>query len=245
MNLEFLKNTPELSSNLVLIVVLGFLLGCVIVGLFKGMVKSAFATFSMIIAIVAAAQLSPYVGKLLQKTPVYTSISTTIEEQLIKKENEQATKVTEQIEAINGLGLPSSLTDALLENNNQQIYTALGVDDLNQYMSGYLACLILQAAAWVVVFIAACIILKLIEATLDLISKIPVLNMLNRTGGLVFGLANGVMKLWIACLIVTMFASTAFGEYIFTQINNNTFLSFIYNHNYFMEIVSNMGKMLF
>ena len=80
---------------------------------------------------------------------------------------------------------------------------------------------------------------------LDMMSRIPVVNGLNKIGGFIFGLLNGVVYLWIACIIITIFSATAWGQYIFAQINDSVILSFIYNNNYLLELLANMGKVLF
>ena len=80
---------------------------------------------------------------------------------------------------------------------------------------------------------------------LDMLSRIPVVHGLNKAGGFVFGLLNGVVYLWIAFIIVTIFSTTSWGQYIFAQINDSVILSFIYNNNYLLVLLANMGKVLF
>lgn len=80
---------------------------------------------------------------------------------------------------------------------------------------------------------------------MDLFSRIPVLNGLNKIGGFIFGLFNGAVYLWIACIIITIFAGTGWGQEIFAQINDSVILSYIYNNNYLLSFLANMGKVLF
>ena len=80
---------------------------------------------------------------------------------------------------------------------------------------------------------------------LDMLSRIPVINGLNKIGGFIFGLFNGAIYLWLACIIVTIFSTTQWGQYIFQQINDSVILSFIYNNNYLLQLMADMGKVLF
>ena len=89
------------------------------------------------------------------------------------------------------------------------------------------------------------IIIKIIEISLDLISKLPVLNVMNTLGGVVCGFVHGMMILWILGVIITVFSWTELGQYIALQINENSILRFIYSHNYLVSTLTNMGKMLF
>ena len=61
--------------NIVFILVILFFVVSMIVGYARGFIKTFFATFSLAIAVFVAVQGSPYVGKILQRTPIYTGIA--------------------------------------------------------------------------------------------------------------------------------------------------------------------------
>lgn len=233
------------SINYVLIVAAAILLIAIIAGGIRGFIKTFFAAFSVAIALFVAVQTGPYLGKVLQHTAMYTMISGRIEEKLDIYSETQAEKVSQQIEEINQYPLPQYLKHALIENNNNQIYEALGVSQFNQYVAYYMACLVLNAVSFLIVFLLAFILLKVIEAGLDLISKLPVLHGINVLGGVVCGMIHGMIILWILCIAITVFAWTGPGQWISAQINSNPLLSFLYSHNFLLSALTNMGKMLF
>ncbi|MDD3223060.1 MAG: CvpA family protein [Clostridia bacterium] len=233
------------NMNIVLIIAAVILLAAIIIGGIRGFIKTFFAAFSVMIAIFLAVQLGPYLGKVLQVTPIYTSIEGSIEDKLDARAEEQSQKVSQQIEEINTYPLPDSLKQALVENNNNQIYEALGVNQFNQYVAAYMACLIINALAFLIVLILSVIILKIIAASLDLISKLPILNGMNRLGGIAFGAVHGFIILWVLCIVVTIFSWTGPGEWVSAQISSNIYLSWLYNNNYLLSTLTNMGKMLF
>lgn len=234
-----------LDINYVLIITVVILLAAVIIGGARGFIKTFFAAFSVVIAIFLAVQLGPYVGKVLQHTPVYTYVFDSIEDKLEEKAEENTARVSQQIEEINTYPLPQSLKDALVENNNNQIYEALGVQAFNQYVAAYMACLIINAISFLVVLLLAFIILKIVAASLDLISKLPVLHSINVLGGIVFGAVHGMIIIWVLCIVVTIFAWTGPGQWVSGQISSNGLLSWVYNNNYLLSTLTNMGKMLF
>lgn len=234
-----------LGINYVFLAAAAILLISVIVGGARGFIKTFFAAFSVIIAIFLAVQTGPYLGKVLQRTPAYTFIEEKVEEKLDAKAEKEADKVSRQIEEINNYPLPESLKEALIENNNNQIYEVLGVSAFNEYVASYMACLVINALSFLIILVLALIILKIIEASLDIISKLPVLHGINVFGGIIFGAVHGIILLWILCIIITIFAWTNTGQWICSQINSNPLLSWFYNNNYLLSALSNMGKMLF
>jgi len=231
--------------NIILLIVILILILSVLNGYRQGLIKAVFSMFTMIISLLIASQLMPVLGKVLQKTPVYTVINQSIESTIVSSITLPTDKVTEQVDVINELPLPGFLQNALIENNNSQIYDALGINDFTAYISNYLTCLILNAISFVILFIVIFLILKIIGHTLDLISKLPILNGINKIGGIAIGLVNGLITLWIACVIITIFAGTGWAQYVFQAINESAVLRFIYNNNYFLIWIANMGRVLF
>lgn len=232
--------------NIVLIVAVIILIASALAGFGRGLVKSVFSTFALIVAIVLAVQVMPYGTKLLRTTPLYTSINDSIQASLEDQFQVAAQGAGEQMEAIDQMdNLPDFLKDILKSNNNAEVYEALGIDQFSEYISNYITCLILNAISLIVCFLVIYIVLRIIGCMLDMLSRIPVINGLNKIGGFIFGLFNGAIYLWLACIIVTIFSTTQWGQYIFQQINDSVILSFIYNNNYLLELMANMGKVLF
>lgn len=234
-----------LGGQIILVITALILLIAIILGGIRGFIRTFFAAFSVIIALFVASQAGPYLGKVVQHTPIYTMVAEGIEEKLDERSNAQAEKVSQQIEEISNYPLPRVLKDALIENNNNQIYQALGVNEFNAYVASYMACLILNAASFLIVLLVAFIVLKIIETSLDLISKLPVLHSINTLGGVICGVIHGMMIIWIFGIILTVFSWTTWGQLANTQINSNPILGLIYNNNLILSALTNMGKLLF
>jgi hypothetical protein len=64
-------------------------------------------------------------------------------------------------------------------------------------------------------------------------------------GGIACGAVHGLMILWILCIVVTIFSWTQAGQWVIAQINEDALLSFLYDNNYLLTTLTNMGKMLF
>ena len=85
----------------------------------------------------------------------------------------------------------------------------------------------------------------IISKTLDIISKLPLINGLNKTAGLFVGFIHGIVMVWVGCIILTALSSTKFGESLFILINESPILSSIYNNNLLLTFITNLGELLF
>lgn len=232
--------------NIVLIASVIILLASAFAGWGRGLIKSIFSTFALVVAIVLALQIMPYGTRFLKTTPLYTNINESIQAAFDDKIQVATDGVGQQMEAIDQMeDVPEFIKDMLKENNNADMYEALGISEFSEYVSNYLTCLILNGISLIVLFLIIYIILRIVGCMLDMMSRIPIIHGLNKIGGFIFGLLNGAVYLWLACIIVTIFSTTQWGQYIFTQINDSVILSYIYNNNYLLGLLANMGKVLF
>ena len=65
-----------------------------------------------------------------------------------------------------------------------------------------------------------------------LISKLPVVNFLNKLLGVVFGVFEVILLLWTVYTFVMMLDMGAIGQVILSYTEESKILSFIYRHNY-------------
>ena len=234
-----------LIANAMLILTLLILIISVIMGAVRGFIKTFFSAFAVLVALVIAVQAGPYVGKVIQHTPVYSGIAGQIEQNMNEQTNEMGEKVSDQIDTITEYKIPGFIKEALIENNNSQMYEALGVYDFNAYVAAYMACLVINAVSFLLVFLTAYIIIKIIEGALNLISKLPVLHSINKAGGIICGVVHGFIRIWMIGVFIMAFAWTGIGQWASVQINDNPILSLVYNHNLIVSALTNMSKLLF
>ena len=231
--------------NTVAIIALAILIVMGLIGMGKGLVKTVFATFSLIVAIVLAVQVMPYGTKILKETKIYTTINDGIAASINDKMQVSIDGVSGQMDAIEDMKLPGFMKDLLKTNNNSEMYEALGISKFADYISNYITCLVLNGISLLAAFVVIYIVLRIIGLCMDMLSKVPVVHGLNRIGGLCLGLINGIGFLWLACIVITVGSGTNWGQYMFEQINDSIFLSFIYNNNYLLVLLANMSNVLF
>jgi uncharacterized membrane protein required for colicin V production len=230
--------------NWLLIVVLVILGGCAIYGRSRGFIKTVFALFSTIIALSLTMWVSPTVSKQVQKNEKVMTFVTQKVSKVIKSKKKNK-KVAEQVNYINKLPLPKAMKKTMIENNNTESYKAMAVKSFQDYICGSIARVIINAGVFLIVMLALLIGMAILCEALNIISKLPLINGLNKTAGLFAGLLQGIVIVWIGCIVLTMFSGTKLGQEMFTIINQDPFLSIIYNNNLFLKFITNLGATLF
>ena len=226
--------------NWLLIGVLIFMLLCTLNGYRRGFIRLAVSLIFVVLTIFLVKTVTPYFSDFLQNhTPLYDSIKENTMEIFREDAGEyNAEKKTDQVKAIESSRLPESLKEVLIENNNSEIYDILEVTGFDDYIGTYVAKTLTNIIAFVLAFLIIFIFLKFIMLSLDLVSRLPLLKGMNKTAGLFLGFAEGLMILWIAALVLTVFCTGEKGAVIFEMIDDSFILSFLYSHNFLLNIIS-------
>lgn len=226
------------------ILVLVVLAGYSFYGRQRGFIRTVFTLFSTIIALLLTSWFSPIISKEVQKND---KIMGFVNEKVSKVVNfdDAGSKISDQVNFIDKLPLPKSLKHTLVENNTMDVYVAMAVDNFEDYVSNSIARIIINAAVFLAVMLVITIGLAVLLEALNIISKLPLINGLNKTAGLLAGLLHGIIIIWIGCIILTMFSSTHIVQKMFVLINESAFLSTIYNNNLLLKFITNLGAILF
>lgn len=258
--------------NWLLISVVVFLGVFLIRGYSNGLIKTVFSVFAVLIALILAVTISPYVSKALQgneRVFGFVEAKVAASATLLKgkaegipgtSETEGTPGIldtegagllgtemlgTEQTNMINQLSLPKSLKNELIKNNNPEVYKLFKVDNFQSYITNYIACIILNAISFAMVFLIGLIGIRILANTLDGVSKLPIINEMNKIGGGLIGFIYGLLILWVLCIVLTALSSTGIGVAVFGYINSSRLLTLIYDNNVLLSAVTNIAKMFF
>lgn len=237
------------TTNLLLIGVLIFLALCILNGYRKGFLKTALSMAALVATIVIVAFLNPYVSKfLMENTGLYETLHESTTEFVTEIFETQVdipiNTRTDEVFAIDHLTLPKAIRERLIEDNNSVVYDALGVSEFEEYLSGYLACMILNAISFIGTLIIAGFLVKVVFVMADIIEKVPGIKGMNKLAGMLLGFLQGIVIIWIGCLVVTAFGATEVGQEILRMIQDSVLLGFIYNNNCLLLLVGNILKLL-
>lgn len=143
-----------------------------------------------------------------------------------------------QTQAIQQADLPNVFKSLLVVNNNSEIYQQLGVETFAQYVGSYLAKLIINIVAFLITFVLISIILRAIVFALDIVSSLPGVGIVNRLAGGVIGMVGAMVIVWTLYIIITLMYTTTVGKELFQMIQENQFLTMLYEYNPIMKLAT-------
>lgn len=222
-----------------------FLIGMMLYGHYRGFLRQCVSIGALVITLVVVKFATPYVTDVLKDN---TQIRSSVSQVLVKAAGleDQGEEVEEtpayQRVAIEKLNIPQSVKDALIENNNNEVYNLLGVDRFIEYVSSYLAGILINAASSVVLFLVTFIVIHLLVRWLDLIARLPIISGLNQIAGAVLGLAHGLLLLWVAFILLDLCSATPLGGQLLSQVQSNKWLSLLYNYNFLNFLLQGIIK---
>lgn len=167
-------------------------------GKVNGLIKTLFHTFSYIIAFFCARLFCEPLSVYMGRSRIYDSLHFKISEMLSGIDlsgsvSDMAQTASGKLSAIIqtfNIDVDSIINNAVATQENV-------AEEIAGSIATSLSIGISKVLAFVVVFIAALILLKVAASLLDLIAKLPVLNVCNRIGGMVIGGVKGVFLCWI------------------------------------------------
>lgn len=195
------------------------------IGYKQGMIKILLPMVATVVTYILAAALTLPVSAMLKTT---TPIYNTIEESVSDMVEESMVDST----SIEGLNLPVQIEEQIMDG------ATTVTDSFNKYLVETLSDLVFKALTFFVLFIVIYIILCIVIKVFDFVGKLPLIKNVNQTGGLVIGLAQGLMIVWLGCLVITAFGDKAWAQEAFRQINNNALLTFIYENNPIIYLIT-------
>ncbi|MGN0436710.1 MAG: CvpA family protein [Wujia sp.] len=144
----------------------------------------------------------------------------------------------QQDEFINRLEVPDFVKKALKENNNKATREEMGVDSFYGYLAAYVARMIVNSLAFLITYILFALLMHILFVLSAIASHIPVINGLNRLGGLALGIIEALIIVWIMMILVAVFINSDFGNAVYKQIENSSFLGILYEKNIFMKLIT-------
>lgn len=226
-----------MSDHILLIIVIAVLILGAVKGYRKGFLRLAVWFAALVAALFVVTRIAPHVSSFLIEN---TTLKEKIEEKIVEAyENKNASRLPDstlpgdegQNTAIDSLGLPALIADTLKSNNTSEIYNRLAVSLFREYIAGYLSTLSVKAGTFVGLLILLFLIEFILIMTIKLLEKIPVLRTFNRLLGMAAGITLSLVFIWIFFLAVMMFFGHSFGGWVFAQVGNSRFLTYLFNNN--------------
>lgn len=217
--------------NALTIVILAIIAICGLIGYTKGFVKMLLSMLSLVVTLIVASLISPYISEALQQTPVFDSVYEKTFEYVNGAVGTAMNSSTEAI--VNEMQLPDALKDYVI---NSEIVTA-GSAPIANKIATQVAKIIFDTIVFGVTFIVALILVKIVFKMLNIITYLPLIHGANKLVGLVIGLAEGVIIVWVFFIAISMMGNSEFAANMYMQINDSAILSFLYNNNIILNSI--------
>ena len=227
--------------NALLLIVIAIMALSVFVGYKKGLVKIVASLLATVIIIVLVGMFTPSVSRWIRKSTPLESVILKEMVKMLTEEGEESSKEElpkeEQISMIEKAELPKFFKDMLLENNNKEVYKALGVENFMDYTGAYVAKVIADIIAFLVTFLIVSVVVRIAISALGIIDKLPLIGGVNRLAGSVVGVGIGIVIVWILFIVVTLLYDTDLGRMCFENIETNPILRTMYDNNLLMKYI--------
>lgn len=213
--------------NILTIVFLAVVLLTAIISYKRGFAKMLASFLAVILSAVIIAMISPFLQDLLRE-------KTGIEATLNAKFEEGVSAVLKEKTAID-LSEENVLPDSIIAGLEDRVSGV--VTEKAREIAHFLVDIVINAIVYVGGYIAVFIILKLILHGFKLATKLPVLREMNGIAGMLLGLGELLLLVWVAMLLITALVRTDTGASLLRQITESPVLSFIYDHNPILQKV--------
>ena len=227
-----------------------------VIGWRKGVIRLVLSLVSMIVTILAAVIIAPLATTAIRNETnidenmaqsIYTILSENKEvdqyfsnEQMIpdginiSQAGEHLQNISKAImEVGDRINLPESLTDAIKAMPESELMTIIneqGQASIKE-ISLRLSNIILTAIIYIVIMVVVFIVLRIIIGATGIIRRLPIVKQADKLGGVIVGLIEGLVVVWIFFTVVTAISGTENAVNILAQIHKNAFLEALYNNN--------------
>lgn len=197
-------------SIVVDLIIIGIILLSVFLAYKKGLVSLAIGLVSFVIAIAVTIILYKPISNFVINS---TNIDETIENIIYEKANETLKKDEKENNEISQIVVEST-KNALLPETAR----VLSVN-------------IVTGGVIVILFILVKLALRFVTSLANLIAKLPIINQINKVGGIIYGLIRGLLIVYIALLLISIIGKINSDNILHKNIENSYIGKTMYENN--------------
>ncbi len=219
---------------------------CVLVGCFRGLIKVILSVAGLLASILVAVYAAPHLSVYLQEnTKIDEKIADYISEELHFDEMAEETSKGIQVTLINALPLQDNIRSGILNNNNAEMYKALGVNSVYDYIAKSIAVILLNAMVFFIMTVLCRLLFFFIGKKSEGFSRLPIVKWMDKLGGGLLGALKGIVLIWLFFLLLSVTGASTWSRDITAQINQIYPLKLLYDHNIILDIVGDLTRILY
>lgn len=216
-------------SLIIDLIVLGLIVLCVFFGYKKGLTKCIIKILSFVIALVIAFVLfKPVSNFVINNTTLDDNIRNSIVE-LVQDDVSETGEVKEE----------SNLPQAMVNYINEQITNTVEQtkETVVNTVADKIAIIAVNVCVALGLFIIARVALMFVSAISSLVTDLPIIKQVDKTGGIIYGLIEALLILFIIFAIISFISPMIEGSGLITAINKSILGSILYNNNLLLNII--------
>lgn len=214
------------------LIIIGIFIACIGIGYIKGLTGSMLKIISFILALVIAFILfKPIAGFVVEHTNWDENLEQAIKQTLIKEEILEENK-QEKAES-------QSMPDVMLNYVNNAVEKA-GTEAKNAIVESTarnMAITIINVAVLIALFIISRIVLLLVKGLAALLTKLPVIKQFDKLGGILYGLLEALIIIYVLLAILSFVSPMIEGTNIIKGIQESFLGGILYNNNLLLKII--------
>lgn len=212
------------------LIIIAIMLLSIFLGYKRGLIKCAVNVLSFFIAILVVIILTtPISNLIINNTKIDDNIKATIVENLdfddvekieLDKENSNAPEIV--IEYINNM-MKETANDA----------TA----NLRDVLAENIAKMIINITVAIILFFGTKLALVFVKVLADIVGKIPLIKQFNEVGGVIYGIASGIIKIYLILAVISIIVPLLADSSLAQAINSSVIGKVMYDNNLLLKII--------
>lgn len=205
---------------------------CVIFAYKRGFMKSSYTIISLIATIALVFVFRAPFEEFIEQSALGQNIRKNITLQVGKTAEEQA-EGADTAEVSESMGFPKFLQDSIQKQAGAAADSAADfVNSVSQSVTTSIIQLIAVVLLFVIIRIAVFIVLKVLDA----LFKLPVLNFVNKTAGILVGILNALLLIYIISAAILLFAPVDKLTQVQDAMEHTYIAHYFYDNNILMKL---------
>ena len=201
----------------------------------KGIISASKNIITIILTIVLLTSMQGVVLDMIRSTTLGDSIKQRVSESVTKvyeeknlPENADTTDSDTALEICESMALPSFLSKNIEKSLGQMTEVK---NNVMEVITDTLTMLIMRIIALILLFVMVRVFVFLIVKFAESLFELPVLKSINRTLGVIMGIVNALIFIYIVCGLVSLFVPADKLVDVTEMINQTVVLKHFYNNN--------------
>ena len=194
----------------------------------KGLISILMGFVSLIVAIALAFVLHNVLAEFLyNNTPMGSSIQGMVTNLIEDYVNDSQSDMTEDQNTI-------AFFDKIISSDQKENL----VEEYSVAMTKY----IIKGISFIAILILVLIIAYIITMLTNIVFNFPILNSVNKIGGIGLNVLRTIIKFWILFAIISFISTLPFMDEVIKQINGTNIVKFFYENNMLVSIIQGTIK---